>query len=332
MKKESSSGEFGRDESVIQWLLGKDQPAVRYYALLNLLDRKENDPEVREARLKIGRIGWAADQLRKQGPDGFWERGRPRNIGEWMEFLYYPPFVSTIWRAIVLADMGLDRSDPQISKIADLIFNYKLSLSSPLNLFYEEMCRSGNAARIMTRFGYGDDRRVQKLYYWLIEDQREDGGWSCSQGTPGTLDAWEPLAAFACISKPKRSRKMIRAIEKGAEFYLERRLFKEGPRYAPWFRFHYPNHYFYDILLGLDVITELGYSDDRRLEPSLKILQRKRQSDGTWLMDKAHPDIGPQTKINPEPKKIKPLIIEPPGKPSKWITLKALTVLKRTDH
>jgi hypothetical protein len=29
---------------------------------------------------------------------------------------------------------------------------------------------------------------------------------------------------------------------------------------------------------------------------------------------------------------IKPLVIEPPGKPSKWITLKALTVLKRTDE
>ncbi len=47
---------------------------------------------------------------------------------------------------------------------------------------------------------------------------------------------------------------MVQAIDKGAEFYLERKLFKERPKYAPWFRFHYPNHYFYDILVGLDVI------------------------------------------------------------------------------
>ncbi|HYS99584.1 MAG TPA: hypothetical protein VEO20_02860 [Thermoplasmata archaeon] len=332
MNERSPSASIGREPSVVQWLLEKDQPAVRYHALVNLLDRRGDDREVREARSKIGRVGWAADQLRGQGPNGFWERRGPRTIPEWLEFLYFPPFVSTNWRALVLADLGLDSTDPRIRKIADLVFEYKLQLSSPFNLFYEEVCRSANAARMLTRFGYGDDRRVRKLYDWLIEDQREDGGWNCSQGTPGTLDAWEALAAFACVPKPKRSPKMAQAIERGAEFYLERKLFEEGRRYAPWFRFHYPNHYFYDILVGLDIITQLGFSGDRRLTPALDVLREKRRRDGTWIVDRVHPDIGPGTKIHPDVKKIKPLVIEPPGKPSKWITLKALTVLKRTDE
>jgi hypothetical protein len=327
----SERSESTRQAKVIQWLLEDDQPAAKYYTLVDLLGRKEDEPEVRSARSKIARVGWASDQLRKQGSKGFWEPHEPKNLREWIEFLYLRPFLSTNWRALILSDFGLDAIDPRIKKIADLIFEYKLQLSSPFNFFHEEACRAGNTARMMTRFGYAGNRRVRKLYDWLLEDQREDGGWNCSQGTPGTLDAWEPLAAFAALPKAKRSPKMEQAISRGAEFYLERGLFREGQPYAPWLRLHYPNHYFYDILVGLDVLTELGFGSDRRLRPALKILKEKRRSDGTWLMDRSHPDIGPGTIIHPDKKKIIPLVIEAPGKPSKWITLKALRVLKRVE-
>ena len=332
MNEKSPPGKKGQDADVIEWLLEMNQPAVRYRALVDLLGRKEDDSEVREARSKIGRIGWAAEQLRDQGPKGFWERREPRNVSEWVNFLYFPTYRATNWRALVLADLGLDSTDPRVRKIADVIFEYKLRLSSPFNFFHEEVCISGNTARMMTRFGYGDDRRVQWLFDWLLEDQRKDGGWNCSQDTPGTLDAWEPLAAFASVPKSKRSPKMEGAIEKGAEFYLERKLFEEGGKYAPWFRLHYPNHYYYDILVGLDVLTQLGFADDRRLRPAVEILRERRRRDGTWLLDKVHPDLGPGTNIHPDAKKTKPLVIESPGKPSKWITLKALTVLKRVDE
>jgi len=320
------------DANVVRWLLEAGQPAARYGALVDLLGRKESDPEVRSARARIAQVGWAYDQLRLQRPKGFWEAREPRNVKEWIDFLYFPVFGATNWRGLVLADLGLDSSNPRIKKIADLLFEFKLRFSSPFNFFYEEMCISANTARMLTRFGYADDRRVRKLYDWLIEDQRKDGGWNCSQGTPGTLDVWEPLAAFASLPKAKRTAKMESAISRGAEFYLERKLFEEGRPYAPWLRLHYPNHYYYDILVGLDVLTQLGYADDRRLRPALKLLTDKRQRDGTWLMDRLHPDIGPRTTIHPDKEKIKPLVIEKPGAPSKWITLKALRVLKRVGE
>jgi hypothetical protein len=320
-----------RDAEVIQWLLENDQPAARYRTLVDLLGRKEDDPEVRSARSRIARVGWANDQLRKQGAKGFWEAHEPKNVGEWVNFLYFPTFLATNWRALVLSDLGLDATNPQIKKIADLIFEYKLRRGSPFNFFYEEACISANTARMMTRFGYADDVRVRKLYDWLLEDQREDGGWNCSQGTPGTLDVWEPLSAFAALPRAKRSPSMERAIARGAEFYLKRKLFAEGRRYSPWFRLHYPNHYFYDILVGLDVLTELGFGGDRRLQPALKLLIAKRRGDGTWLIDRSHPDIGPGVTVQPDKNKMKPLVIEEPGQPSKWITLKALRVLKRVE-
>jgi len=308
-------------------LLEKDQPAVRLRALLDLEDRKESDPEVRRARSQLPRVGWARDQLSTQRPEGFWEPRAPKNLREWIDFLYFPYYTATNWRALVLAEWGLDASTPQIKRLAELLFRYKLRLSSPFNFYYEEMCISANTARMLTQFGYGDDARVRKLYDWMLEDQRADGGWNCSQGTPGTLDVWEPLAAFAMLPRAKRSPKMEQAIAKGAEFYLERKLFEEGKPYAPWLRFHYPNHYYYDILVGLDVLTQLGYGGDRRLRPALKILTEKRRADGTWLLDRVHPDV--MKKSDLPSGRVRRLEIEPAGRPSKWITLRALRVLKR---
>jgi hypothetical protein len=322
------------NQRIITWLLEEDQPSVRYYTLVDILGRKENDPEVKEAYSKIPRKGWAKHILRLQKRKGYFEPREPTTVRGWLQFLQFPEYLSTIWRAIVLSDLGLTSKDKKIKKIADLLFDYKLRLGSPCNFFTEEPCIVGNTALMLARFGYADDYRVQKLYDRLLEDQKEDGGWNCFRPDRGTLDNWEPLAAYAALPKPKRSRKIEQSISRGAEFYLERKLFEEGKRkYMPWFRFHYPNHYYYDVLVGLDVITKLGYADDKRLKPALKILNDKRQSDGTWLLDKVHPDlgVGANHDLMIRRKKVRPFALEEPGKSSKWITLTALRVLKRVE-
>lgn len=327
MRHGSRSDRGGEEARVIDWLLEEDQPSVRYHALVDLLGRKADDPDVRAAYSRIPRVGWAHDLLRTQKPEGYWEAHEPRTVREWIQFLRFPLYQSSIWKGIVLSDLGLTATDPRIRRLADLVFEYKLHLSTEVNLFTEEVCIVGNVARMLTRFGYGDDRRVRKLYDWMIEDQREDGGWNCAAGKPGTLDCWEALAAFATIPKANRTAAMGRAIARGAEFYLERKLFEEGQRYAPWFRFHYPTHYFYDVLVGLDVLTRLGYAGDRRLKPALEILSEKRRSDGTCVLDRVHPDQVPKRA-----RKVRPLALERAGKPSKWITLTAVRILRRVEN
>jgi hypothetical protein len=47
-------------------------------------------------------------------------------------------------------------------------------------------------------------------------------------------------------------------VERSAEYYLERELHIQGERYEPWYRFHWPVHYYYDLLVGLDCLTALG--------------------------------------------------------------------------
>ena len=319
------------DGRAIDWLLRGGQPSVRYFALTELLDRGEDDPAVRRARSQIPRIGWAKELLATQGPKGYWEAHEPRTVREWVNFLRFPVFRSSIWRGIVLSDLGLTAQDPRVRRFAQCVFDYNLHLSSPLNLFTEEVCIVGNVAGMLTRFGYGDDRRVRKLYDWMLEDQREDGGWNCAPDRPGTLDGWEALAALAALPKGKRTAGVARAIERGAEFYLERRLFREGRRYAPWFRFHYPTHYYYDLLVGLDVLSRLGYAGDRRLRPALEVLLRKRRGDGTWVLDRIHPDEEPAPRAGTGARRVRPLALERAGRPSLWVTLTALRVLKRVE-
>jgi len=138
------------------------------------------------------------------------------------------------------------------------------------------------------------------------------------------------MSLFAAYPRAKWTRSIKRAIERGAEFYLSRELHREGKHYEPWYRFHYPTHYYYDILVGLNFITTLGFGDDRRLQFALSLLKEKRRSDGKWNLDAIHPDLaGPIARLyarNPPT----PFSLESSGQPSKMITYLALKVLKNS--
>ena len=312
-------------QHVVDWLLEESEPAVRYFTLVDILGLQRNDAEVREAYSQISRKGWAFEILSLQNPKGYWQ-SNPKGS------LYGPKYTATNWMALILSDLGLTKENTRVKKAAELFFKEWLALPSMTNIFNDEVCLVGNTARMLTRFGYEDDLRVRKLFDRLVEDQKEDGGWHCFNSDTGTLDCWEGLAAFAALSKSKRKRKISDSIERGAEFYLQRKLFEEGgKRYSPWFRFHYPNHYYYDILVGLDVITRLGYGNDSRLLPALDILRKKRQRDGTWLLEKVHPDLARGARYNLR-KKANPFTLEEQGKPSKWVTLIATRVLKKVEE
>ncbi len=305
----------------MNWLLEPNQPSVRYYTLLDLLDYSKDNHEVRRTHSNISKLGWVYQILKAQNAGGFWESGKN---------LYTPKYRATNWMALILSDLGLTKENKWVRKAADLFFKQWLPLPSAENIFNDEVCIVGNTARMLTRFGYEDDPRVRRLFDRLVEDQKEDGGWHCFESSRGTLDCWEALAAFAALPRNRRTRGIKRSAERGAEFYLERKLFREGHSYPPWLRFHYPVHYYYDLLVGLDIITGLGYADDRRLKPALQILQNKLRPDGRWALDAIHPDLGVGASYRLR-KRPKPFALEVEGKPSKWITLTALRVLKRTE-
>ena len=315
-------------QGVLDWLLEPDQPVVRFNTLTHLLGCSRNSEEVRKAYSKIPKVGWSHEILAGQKPGGYWDS---------REDLYRPKYTATIWKLIVLADLGLTAKDDRIRKPCEFFLKEYAKpdggFDTPGDSPRSELCITGNVAKALLLCGYDEDSRVLAAFDWLVENQKDDGGWHCFPNrVHGTLDCWEGLSAFAALPKRKWTRRIKRSVERGAEFYLARQLFREGrKRYLPWFRFHYPVHYYYDLLVGLDVITRLGYADDRRLKAALQILKDKRRPDDTWALDAVHPDLGLGAGYRFK-KRPKPFALEKQGKPSKWITLTALRVLKRVEE
>jgi hypothetical protein len=296
-----------KEKATREWLLGEDQPSIRYLTLTQLLDRPEDDPEVRAARDAIPRRGWAADILAKEDPGGWWVR---------RERFYTPKYLSTNWMLLVLADLGL----------TDGGFGIDANKTSHL-------CTTGNTARALVQFGFADDPAVVRSFGWMEKNRSHLGGWSCF-GSGRNLDSWEPLSAFAVYPKSKWTAGMQRAVEEGAEFFLQRELHKQGDHYEPWYRFHYPVHYYYDLLVGLDLMTALGYGEDPRMRPALDVLRKKRRRDGRWNLDAVHPDVegGNAEWFAKHPKdRPTPFALEKVGEPSKMITFRAMRVLHRLE-
>lgn len=310
-------------DKAITWLLDKEQPSVRYYALKDLFGRPDNDPDVKEAYNMIPKKGWAASILKEQLPDGYWASNQS---------LYRPKYSGTNWKLIVLSDLGLTAKDPRVRKTCEFFLKTYPKPDGGFGGPKAEgghFCITGNLARVLIKLGYSENKHVKNALNWLVEHQKEDGGWHCFNSKKGTLDCWEALNAFAAISKQKWTKGIKNSVEHGTEFYLERELHKEGKRYEPWFRFHYPIHYYYDTLVGLDTITALGYTDDKRLAFALKHLRKKRK-EGKWILDAIHPDIAPSDPYQLTPPFYR-FALELAGRPSKWITLTALKVLKRVE-
>ncbi len=320
-------------KKVLDWLLDDAQPSIRYLTLRQLIGKSESDPEVRDAKRAIPGAGWAAEILARRDPAGWWVHESN---------FYKPKYVSTNWNLLALSDLGATRAVPEIADSAELWMARSPLVGGGVGGFSGgkgHLCFTGNMARALIRFGYADDRRVEKALAWLVETAHPKGGWSCWAFGPGpatsrNLDSWEGLSAFAAYPRARRTRAMDGVVERGAEFFLERELQRQGDRYAPWFRFHWPVHYYYDVLVGLDILTALGYSDDRRLGPALEVVRKRRRRDGRWNLDAVHPDVegGMADWFAKHPKqRPTPLGFEAPGQPSRMITLIALRVLARVD-
>ena len=82
-----------------------------------------------------------------------------------------------------------------------------------------------------------------------------------------------------------------------------------------WFKFGYPIGYVTDVLQNLEVLTNLGYAKDARLTNAIDLLLSKRDDQGRWMLEYTY---NGKTWID----------IETKNQPSKWVTLRALRVLK----
>ena len=311
-------------KSVMEWLTEPEQPAARYLAMRDLMGASGS--ELRDAWKEIPARGWVEKILRKRHGGGYWVRG---------EDLYRPKYHSTNWMLLALSDLGVTRELPWLAESAEM---WRDTYARPDGGFDQpgaeksELWLVGNTARALVKFGYQDDPKVKRAFEWLVKNQKPNGGWHC-WGKNGVIDGWEGMSAFAVYPREKWTRSMKAAVGRGLEFYLERRLLRQGRRYDPWYRLHFPYHYYYDVLVGLEFITALGMGDDPRAAAAVKVIKQKRLRGSRWLMDAVHPDYlngGRLPRWWPKySHRLQPFSLEKAGEPSKMITLRALRVLRR---
>ncbi len=300
---------------------------MRYRALRDLAGRPETDPEVRQAKAEVGTRGWARQILEARRPDGYWAGA---------ERTYVPKYLSTNWMLLILSDLGMTRSDRRIAESCAIWIRRTGTPDGGTAVDGSKrghLCTTGNSVRALIRLGYLDHPRVKSGLEWLVKNQSHLGGWSCF-GSGRNLDSWEGLSAFAAYPRDRWNAGMLRAVERGAEFFLSRELMHQGDPYPPWSRFHYPVHYYYDLLVGLDLLTALGYASDPRMRKAYGVLEERRRPDGRWNLDAVHPDVeGPISAwfaAHPKRRPV-PFALETPGRPSKMITLIARRVEARRD-
>lgn len=336
----------------VNWLLERENPSVRYFTLRDILDYSEKDPEVEEAKAAIKHYEKVSKIFSKQKPEGYWESP---------EHPYLPKYKSTYWQIIILGQLGLNKSDERVRKACEYIFRFQLEEGGfsefreegakreynwikeralkwgkelpPFDIWakekireYEMSCLTGNVAASLIRLGYAEDDRVKRALNWLVKIQNKDGGWLCPYWKAHIRDKHgcfmgtiTPLDAFSELPSKDVTPKIETAIARGVEFLLMHRLFKADHHQFKvindnWLKFGFP-WFFYDILRVLSVVTKLGYIGDERVEDAFNILLQKQNQDGKWLLERT-PSGRMQTNL------------EPKGKPSKWITLHALKVIK----
>ena len=326
------------DADPLPWLLGEDTPAVRAAALQRLLDRPAGDPDVVAARAAAMRKAPIRSILDAQHPEGWWAKP---GAG------YSPKYTSTVWQLIFLDQLGADGADPRIQLACDYVLAHTQAPGGGLAASGEKRpeppppsrvihCLNGNLTRALIGFGRGDDPRVRAAVDWAARAITGEGagpyfaagtsgpGFECgaNEGKPCAWGAVKELLGIARLPPAQRDPRVVAAIDTGVEFLLSR-----DPAVADypmpwgttkpstaWFKLGFPVAYTADVLQNLEVLAELGYASDPRLEHALAWVVA-RQDGGRWVNRCAY---NGRTVVD----------IEPQGQPSKWVTLRACAVLK----
>ena len=136
--------------------------------------------------------------------------------------------------------------------------------------------------------------------------------------------AIKAMVALSKVPLGQRTRNMQAAIEQGVDFLLSHDPaladypFGMGNRpSSSWFKFGYPVGYITDMLQNLEVLAALGQAQNPKLANALDFVLGKQDEQGRWKLKHTY---NGKSWVD----------IERKGHPSKWVTLRALRVLKAT--
>ena len=316
-------------EDTMEWLLDSD-PVIRWQVLRDLRDAPEE--QWRAERALVADFGWGARLLSLEDPDGQWAGGAFLPAGfDWTEWeLLGQPWTATAFTLDQLREFGLDPSSEAARRAVSRI-GRNSRWDEGNQPFWEgevEECINGRTVASGAYFGVD----VAPIVERLVADQLDDGGWNCERANGSvrssfdtTINVLEGLLVFERATGGTADSRAARA---GGEEYLLardlcRRLSTGKPADARFLLFTNPARWRYDVLRGLDYFRDAATltraAPDPRLADAIDHVRARRRPDGTWPLDRR------------DPGRVWFDVDEGPGEPSRWVTLRALRVLKWWD-
>ena len=327
------------NEDLLSWLLEPDEPGARYLALRDLLDRPSEDPELQEARRVAHTDGPIAAILAAMDEAGYWaEPGAG----------YLPKYRSTVWSILTLAQLGASAAlDDRIGRACAYLLDHALapggqfaSATAPSGTVG---CLQGNMCWSLLELGY-DDPRIDAAFEWMARTTTGEGlapatdrraplryyagkcGPLFTCGANNKLAcAWgaaKVMLAFGRLPHKRRTPLIERAIGQGVEWLLSvdpaTGAYPTGWNDKPsgnWWKFGFPVYYVTDVLQIVEALVALGHGRDPRLADALDLVRGKQDASGCWPLEY---DYAGKTWVEFGPRR----------QPNKWVTLRALRVLK----
>jgi hypothetical protein len=315
---------------VIEWLLDSD-PSIRWQVMRDLLGAAESDWTAERAKVETD--GWGARLLACEDQDGQWAGGAFLPSGfdfhEWQEV--GQPWTATAFTLSQLREFGLDPASDRARRAVELIgANSRWDhADEPYWEGEVEECINGRAVADGAYFGVD----VSSIVSRLAGERLDDGGWNCERANgsvrssfASTINVLEGLLEYEKANGGTPESRQAR--KSGEEYLLERNLFRRlstgEPADEQFLSFLYPSRWQYDVLRALHYFCSAaalsGAAPDPRLGEAVAHVRSKRQEDGTWLLDRSLPG------------RVWFDLDDGPGKPSRWVTLRAMRVLRWWDR
>lgn len=290
----------------LPWLLDPENPSIRYWTLIDILNRPARDPDVQEARAAIAQQPLVKELFALQHPKGYWGDDETK-----------PYTAQGAVAALTLLHILGVTPDTRTAAGCDSFLKFCQHESGGFSLTKKLRsgifpCTTGEHLPFLIYFGLGDDPRVQAAFTFLTEDMSTDDALDCGRYQHRDC-LWGAIAALnglAVLPTDIRSAQSKRVVKRLANVLLDAKYNFEG-EHKRWFTFGVPRAW--DVLSALKALAAHGYTHDARFAPLLKLLLERQDNQARWLCSSVSHTWH----------------IEKRNQPSKWITLDALRVLKQ---
>jgi hypothetical protein len=293
------------NDDPLLWLLDPENPSIRYWTLVDILDRPIESSDVQEARAAIADQPLVKELFALQRAEGYWgdEETKP----------YTAQGAVTV--LTLLHHLGVLPDQRTRAGCESLLKNFQnasggFSMTKTLrNGIFP--CTTGEHLAFLVYFGLGDDPRVRAAFAFLLKEMFADDALDCGRYQHrdclwGAIAALNGLAVLPIDMQTGQSQHVVTRL---ANLLLDTRYDFEG-EYKRWLTFSVPRGW--DLLSALKALAAHGYARDPRFKRLFDRILNRQDDHGRWL-------CGSASRTWP---------IEKRNQPSKWITLDALRIIK----